>query len=415
MPGLLTRMVLVMVLGAALFPATAARCDNQTETDPFESLRSRFTLISQSITNRGGIAEQDKPAIMSLREQARQFAAAHPDDARPWALVAQVSAWLDDNASLDEAYERLSALRPDDVGLAVFAARRLVGRSQYEPAIARLERFGDALQRNIPAAQLLAQCYYASNRFDDAVAILKSIPEEVLAEKPGDAAVMRPDLVKYEQYVSFWNTEQELRAAEAEKDDLPRVQLITTDGPIVVELFEDSVPNTVANFISLVDNGFYNGIAFHRVVPDFMSQVGDPRSRKDAPAEIDGPGYRIADESLGTDLERKHFAGSLSMANKSRKDTGGSQFFLCHKPPEWLNGRHVVFGRIIEGLDIARGLTQAEDMIITAIVLRKRDHAYEPTIIEEPAPAITPGLPPGINIVPTPTTTPPTTGIDDTE
>jgi cyclophilin family peptidyl-prolyl cis-trans isomerase len=168
------------------------------------------------------------------------------------------------------------------------------------------------------------------------------------------------------------------RAAEAQADDLPRVKIETSKGTIVVELFENEAPNAVANFISLVEKHFYDGTVFHRVIPQFMAQGGDPKGTGSG-----GPGYSIACEC---DLPeaRKHFLGSLSMAHAG-KDTGGSQFFLTFRPTEHLDGKHTVFGRVIEGLDVLPKIQRTEgpqaglpDKIVKAEVIRKRDHAYEP-------------------------------------
>jgi len=179
------------------------------------------------------------------------------------------------------------------------------------------------------------------------------------------------------------------RKADAEADDRPRVTITTSKGDVVVELFEDDAPNTVANFISLVEKGFYDGTPFHRVIGGFMAQGGDPTG-----SGAGGPGHVIACE---TELPtaRKHFLGSLSMAHAG-KNTGGSQFFLTFRPTEHLDGKHTVFGRVIEGFDVLPKLarTQGEDgqsipgvqadTIVKATVLRKRDHAYEPETLPDP-------------------------------
>jgi cyclophilin family peptidyl-prolyl cis-trans isomerase len=173
------------------------------------------------------------------------------------------------------------------------------------------------------------------------------------------------------------------RKADAEADDRPRVKITTTKGPIVVELFEDEAPNTVANFISLVEKGFYDGTRFHRVIGGFMAQGGDPTGTGGG-----GPGHAI-DCECELPNARKHFIGSLSMAHAG-KNTGGSQFFLTFRPTEHLDGKHTVFGRVIEGLDVLPKLTRTQnakgepiddvktDEIVKAEVLRKRDHAYVP-------------------------------------
>jgi len=178
-------------------------------------------------------------------------------------------------------------------------------------------------------------------------------------------------------------TELARRAAAAEADDLPRVKLETTAGDLIVELFEDDAPNTVANFISLVEKGFYDGTPFHRVIGGFMAQGGDPTGTGSG-----GPGYTIACE-WGRPEARRHFLGTLSMAHAGR-DTGGSQFFLTFRPTEHLDGKHTVFGRVVEGLEVLPKLVRTQDAqgqpvagaevskILSARVLRKRDHAYEP-------------------------------------
>ena len=185
-----------------------------------------------------------------------------------------------------------------------------------------------------------------------------------------------------------WNEEMTLRAAEATADDLPRIRIKTSAGDLVVELFENEAPNTVANFVSLVEKGFYAGTPFHRVIPEFMAQGGDPTGRGSG-----GPGYVIPCET-GEPHARKHFRGSLSMAHAG-KDTGGSQFFLTFRPTEHLDGKHTVFGRVIEGFEVLPKIhrTQAPDgrpipgikpdTILSAEVVRKRDHDYAPKTLPD--------------------------------
>jgi len=176
--------------------------------------------------------------------------------------------------------------------------------------------------------------------------------------------------------------EMPLREAEALADDLPRVKISTSAGDMVIELFENEAPNTVANFIELVEKGFYDGTPFHRVIPGFMAQGGDPTG-----TGTGGPGHAIACECEKPGA-RKHFLGSLSMAHAG-KDTGGSQFFLTFRPTEHLDGKHTVFGRVIEGLDTLPKIVRTQttegqplpgaqpSKIVKAEVVRKRNHPYE--------------------------------------
>lgn len=157
--------------------------------------------------------------------------------------------------------------------------------------------------------------------------------------------------------------------AETEKDDLPRVLLKTNRGDITVKLFEDEAPNTVANFISLVEQDFYDGLKFHRVIADFMIQGGCPKGNGTG-----GPGYTFEDE-FHADL--KHDGpGILTMAN-SGPNTNGSQFVIMLNPCPSLDGRHTVFGQIVEGMDVVPSIRKG-DTIIEAKVLRKRPHKYVP-------------------------------------
>ncbi|MDO4570557.1 MAG: peptidylprolyl isomerase [Planctomycetia bacterium] len=182
--------------------------------------------------------------------------------------------------------------------------------------------------------------------------------------------------------------------------------LITTKGNIEIELFEDDAPNTVANFIFLVEKGFYTNLDFHRVIQGFMAQGGGSELLK-TETNLDGtlkrrgnggPGYSIPDEI--NENSRKHFRGMVSMANAG-PDTGGSQFFIMLRPRADLDGKHTVFGRVVSGMENVSFLlrrTQEEpdpnqpekrreepgiempDKILSAYVVRKRNHEYSPRL-----------------------------------
>lgn len=221
---------------------------------------------------------------------------------------------------------------------------------------------------------------FGTNNFDKAEEYLKKAKDE---NKISDTA--KGFLDKMDDCKENWKVEQELRRKEAEADDLPRVKLTTTKGDIVLELFENEAPDTVGNFVSLVEKGFYDGLTFHRVLRGFMAQGGCPKGDGTA-----GPGYRIYCECY-KDNYRKHFRGSLSMAHAGR-DTGGSQFFLTFRPTPHLDGLHTVFGRVIEGMDVlgrlqlidpdAPGPKPTPDRIVKAEVIRKRDHEYKPNKVK---------------------------------
>lgn len=138
-----------------------------------------------------------------------------------------------------------------------------------------------------------------------------------------------------------------------------RIATIVTDkGVIKIELYENRAPITTKNFIDLAESGFYDGLIFHRVIRTFMIQGGDPLG-----SGTGGPGYVIPDEFHP---ELKHITGTLSMANAG-PNTGGSQFFITESPQPHLNGKHSVFGQVIEGQDVVVKIEQGDVMVSVTI------------------------------------------------
>ena len=127
----------------------------------------------------------------------------------------------------------------------------------------------------------------------------------------------------------------------------------TDRGAIKVELLADKAPLTVANFVNLARRGFYDGLTFHRVIPDFMIQGGCPKG-----TGTGGPGYKFEDET-GNGVS--HERGVLSMANAG-PNTNGSQFFITHVATPWLDGKHTVFGKVLEGLDVVDAVKQGDSI-----------------------------------------------------
>ena len=153
----------------------------------------------------------------------------------------------------------------------------------------------------------------------------------------------------------------------------PEIAVITvTDfGVIRVRFFEDKAPNHVKNFKKLSRNGFYNGTTFHRVIPKFMIQAGDPLSKDDNPNNdgMGGPGYKIDAEFNDT----PHKRGVLSMARSQDPDSAGSQFFICVADARFLDGEYTAFGKVISGMDVADKIVAVE---------RKADRPLENVVIE---------------------------------
>ena len=192
-----------------------------------------------------------------------------------------------------------------------------------------------------------------------------------------------------------WKRELEIRQREAEKNDNPRVEFNTSKGRIVMELYEDSAPETVKSFIYLVQDGFFSRKTFFRVEKHVCAQTGCEKGDGTGDA-----GYIIPSE-MNNPNHRDHFRGAMSLAlgtdratGQSLPDSGSSQFFFSFLPMPQLDGIHTVFGRIVEGLEVIsyfrvmnlgeesqRKEGKEADLIISAKVLRKRDTVYKPRIL----------------------------------
>ena len=137
----------------------------------------------------------------------------------------------------------------------------------------------------------------------------------------------------------------------------PIVTFETTAGTITAELYPEIAPNTVNNFISLINKGFYDGLIFHRVIKGFMIQGGDPDG-----VGTGGPGYSIKGEFAinGVENNLKHTAGVLSMARSMMPDSAGSQFFIMHKDAPHLDGQYVAFGKVTDGMDTVNAIAETE-------------------------------------------------------
>jgi peptidyl-prolyl cis-trans isomerase A (cyclophilin A) len=176
-----------------------------------------------------------------------------------------------------------------------------------------------------------------------------------------------------------------VQAGQADKKEKSKLQpgtyarFVTTEGEITVKLFEKDAPKTVANFVGLAEGTidpvtgkpgkakpFYNGLIFHRVIPNFMIQGGDPLG-----TGTGGPGYRFADE-ISPNLKFTK-AGLLAMANAG-PNTNGSQFFITLAPTDWLNGKHTIFGEVIEGMDVVKKIgnvkTGANNLPVTPVIMK---------------------------------------------
>lgn len=256
---------------------------------------------------------------------------------------------------------------------------------QYELAYEIAKRLCEVDPLDSDLELNLARAAIITNRFDEAKKIA-DLNDELLSElTEKELSLFRQlDILKKNN-----DEEMEIRQRESTADELPRVELETTKGKIVIELLENEAPGHVGNFISLVESGFYDGIVFHRVVKSFMAQAG--AYSMEAPRRVN---YTIYDE-CGVADARHHFRGSVSMACvPGMANSGSCQFFITFVPTPVLDGRHTVFGRIISDMRIVDSLTVTMEMdsdgketpiedilpdqIISARVLRKSDKEYKP-------------------------------------
>ncbi len=260
-----------------------------------------------------------------------------------------------------------------------------VAQAKFNPALA-YELASLMADNGIDQPQVLFAAFraaFATQNFDDAQRMLDRLQENGSSTSPRVAenlAAAREN----------WARELEIRRMESETGDLPLVRFETSVGEFTVELFENHAPDTINNFVHLVEIGYYDGLTFHLVRPGTMVKGGCPLGNGNG-----HPGYRIACE-CDRDEIRHHFAGSLSMANHGR-NTGGGQIFFAQQPNPGLDGKYTVFGRIVENEEVLYDFPAMDkssvipdagrpETITRVTVIRKRDHLYLPIKVKEELP-----------------------------
>lgn len=402
-------------LALLLILAPAARADFESVDDLLE----RFRALYSGMQATSGMEPDDINGVRAFADRVEAYAATQPDDPRPTAVHLQLMLWLEEalpderkalQATTLAAFDRLLEQRPDDPGLAIaaFCYRRdsglikrderkatqdaLIARFPDHPDTAAIqaesyrdeEMYPEVIEilepieniiENRRIARLLAEAYFAEHRFDEALEIIDGLRSNLLGRMDFQERV-RLDQVRenFADAQTAYNVEVPKWEAEAEKDDLPRVEIYTDKGVILVELYEDDAPNHVANFISLCEDGFYEGTKFHRYEPNGWISGGCPNTKEGAGGEVGrgDAGYTIADE--GT--PRRHLSGTLNF-EKRGPDTSSSRFSILMMPYPSRDRGFTAFGRVIDGLAVARSLRE-EDEIQRTVVVRKRDHDYTP-------------------------------------
>lgn len=414
--GRLTRILHVLAIG---FWGTAATAQEQPATAPPENSTPAAAAVdpAQAKAAFAKKFEEYKAVVRDIEQLRIKYQTASPDErkkinaemtghvAHAQTLInAVVEAALAAYRAAPDADPQITELlkaiaRYDTIGRPLEGEGGEVdGGDQYEkamPIIKALVDGGDA-DRNVYLWGFVSA--FATADYDLAEKYLKQAQQAKPVEEPGaDRDSSHKNLVQLvtifaptiDHYRTLWEKESAIRAAEAKADDLPRVKLTTSKGEIVVELFENEAPQTVANFLTLVKQGFYDGSPFHRVLPTFMAQGGGKAEDSEK-----GPGYCIRSE-CSLPNHRNHFRGALSMAHlPGLPDSGSSQFFLNFRPTNHLDGEHTVFGRVLEGIEVLGDLQHrdptkpnqpAPDKIIKAEVIRDRGHEYKLDKLPEPS------------------------------
>ncbi len=258
----------------------------------------------------------------------------------------------------------------------------------------------DRFEGMLPVAQTLIANNYPQEKLKIVAALIAFADCDLEALKPllielistGLASPLmqslQQDMSKFEMK---WQAELAAREQDAQGEPLPRVMLHTTKGDMEIELFENQAPETVANFISLVESNFYDGQTFHRVLENFMAQTGCPTGDGTG-----GPGYTIYNEANKPGA-RGFFRGTVGLALAQDPNSGGSQFFISFLPTYQLNDGFTAFGRVVSGIEVLGNLARIDpdkpkeedepkaipDEIISIEVLSKRAHEYKPNKVPQ--------------------------------
>jgi cyclophilin family peptidyl-prolyl cis-trans isomerase len=296
---------------------------------------------------------------------------------------------------LDDVFQAAKAFfmnRSDEYSTVSFLAAMIDYRrtsSYYEDCFEVAQRMVE-IGVNMPyLEQMAARSAFIAGKFDEVLPIYQRFVDSGGYEKLENIDKLLASILDF--YPQWWEEELKARAADEAAGDLPRVLLKTTSGPVVLELFEDQAPNTVANFIQLVQEGYYDDSEFYQVISDLVVMGGDPLG--------DGSGTSgrfIPDEHQRPD-RRRIFRGSVMMAKRVTApdsadmvpDSASSQFVIAMMPIVPKEQQQTVFGRVVEGMDVVGSFRRVDpskkkeqqvilppDRIITATVLRKRDHDY---------------------------------------
>jgi len=361
-------------------------------------LEQRFRDLREYVRQKGFMDADKRSDAQGLADaiDARTGRASEPNAAVPKDELlrllparAQIAIWLADSAAMDAAFEWMLKESPATEAVVLAYAKELNADARFGKVLEVLrDRQFTTEARQIDAKIATGNALVGLNRFEDAQAQYNTAPAK--GRSPEQMAAIATGTRRVLFGRSLFNKELGAIVKDQQKGDLPVVELATTRGPILIELFEEQAPNTVGNFIEHVELGTYAGTSFHRFMRGFGIQGGDPVTASGGEGGRSNGGWTIPDEHDRAD-RRSPAVGRLIMAKlpagdspiKSAQNSAGCQFTILTGPAESLDGFYTVFGRVIDGLDNATALREG-DQIVQATVVSKRDRAYKGVRLKGP-------------------------------
>jgi cyclophilin family peptidyl-prolyl cis-trans isomerase len=355
---------------------------------PLSRTEQRFRDLAAYVKSKGAIDATTRGDIVKLAADIDVELDAPTSDRtlllRLLPARAQISIWLADEQAMDKSFERLLSMTTAPDAVAIAWGRELNADGRFEKALEFLQPRtfqGEPAQASYNTAPALGRST------DQLNAIANGTRK-----------------VSFSRYL--FNRELSAIQRDQQRGDLPMVELTTSKGPVLIELFEEQAPNTVGNFIERIEAGAYDGTTFHRFMRGFGIQGGDPATASGGVGGKSNGGWVIPDECERAD-RRAPFAGRLVMAKQQAGDsavkpgsnTAGAQFTILLSNAESLDGFYTVFGRVLDGMEAVRKLRE-DDQIVRASVLSKRNHSYAGVRLGEGRPGDYTMPRPGIPLTP---------------
>jgi peptidylprolyl isomerase/peptidyl-prolyl cis-trans isomerase B (cyclophilin B) len=349
-------------------------------------LEKRFRELRDYVRNKGFVdtATRGDAERLATALDARLGEPGVPQEELGRLLPARalVAVWLADTDAIDAAFGRMLKELPSTEAVALAYAKELNADARFAKTLDLLrDRQFTTESRQVDAKIAMGDALLGLNRFEDAQSQYNTAPAKGRSPAQMEAIAAGTRRVLFGRYL--FNKELGALVKDQQKGDLPVVELATTRGPVLVELFEDQAPNTVGNFIEHIEAGTYDGTSFHRFMRGFGIQGGDPATASGGEGGRSTGGWVIPDENERTD-RRSPAVGRLVMAKlpagdspvKPAQNSSGCQFTILTGPAESLDGFYTVFGRVIEGIEHVQAMREG-DQIVRATVISKRARDYK--------------------------------------